>query len=99
MPRAAPEQLIGEVGRRVAELRAAQGLTQAALAERIGIGAKHLQRIELGELNLTLVSLARIAAALEVEPFELLVAPTPRRTRRGRPVQRARTQSDDPESG
>jgi transcriptional regulator with XRE-family HTH domain len=90
--------LIGEVGRRVAELRAARGLTQAALAERIGIGAKHLQRIELGELNLTLMSIARIAGALDVEPFELLVSPSHRRARRGRPPKPSRTGVDDPES-
>ena len=77
--------MVSDVGRRVAELRAALGLTQAELAERLGIGAKHEQRIELAEFGLTVRSLARIAIALGVPIAALFDPPTTPKRRPGRP--------------
>lgn len=65
-----------QIGRRVAELRAARGLTQAVFAERIGLQISYVQRVEAGEQNLTVRTLVRLAAALECEHLgELFAAP------------------------
>lgn len=90
MPKRDPNRFIRDVGRRIAELRAAAGWTQAAFAERIGLGLKHVQQIELGALNLTLRSILRLADGLGVEPPELLAAPRNRTVRRGRPPREPR---------
>jgi transcriptional regulator with XRE-family HTH domain len=82
------EDVIHGVGRRVAELRADQGLTQALFAERLGITTKHLQKIEAGELNMTIRSLVRLSDAFGVSPAELFSAPAARRPTRGRPASR-----------
>ena len=63
------------VGQRIAELRAAVGLTQEELADRLGIALKNLQRIEGGQ-NLTLRSIERIARALGLTPMELFGEPS-----------------------
>jgi len=47
------------------ELRAARGLTQAQLAERMGTTQSVIARLEAGERVPTLVTLERVAAALE----------------------------------
>lgn len=69
------------VGRRVAELRVAQGMTQEALAEATGFYARYVQTIEAGRANLRLDSLARLATALRVPVTELFTAPSPARGR------------------
>lgn len=55
---------------RAARLRAE--LTQERAAAEAGIGYKRYQRIEAGEVNLTLRTLHRLARALRVEPWQLL---------------------------
>lgn len=61
-------QAISEaIGRTVRGLRVARGLTQEALALRVGMGWRHLQKIEAGEVNLTLRTLCRFASVLEVD--------------------------------
>ena len=54
------------------------------MAERLGIATQNYQRIESGSQNLTLVTLAKVALALGVDPRDLLDAPTERRPTRGR---------------
>jgi transcriptional regulator with XRE-family HTH domain len=71
MPRS--PDLLRAVGRRIGELRRLRGLTQEALAARLGIGAKNLQRVEAGQ-NLTLRTLGLVAETLDVPPHELLRA-------------------------
>ena len=80
-----------DVGRRIAELRRRGGRTQEELAEHLRMTVQYLQRIEAG-MNLTLYSLAKIAAALKV-PVRSLLAPPKRRSppRPGRP-KKARAQ-------
>jgi transcriptional regulator with XRE-family HTH domain len=56
------------LGQRIRELRVAKGLTQWEMAER-GLSYKYYQRIEAGKVNLTLNSLEKLAAALEVGEF------------------------------
>lgn len=54
-------------GRAIRELRLARGLTQEDLALSVGVGWRHLQKVEAGEVNLTLKTLSRFAAALQVD--------------------------------
>jgi transcriptional regulator with XRE-family HTH domain len=55
------------LGARVRSLRDAAGLTLEDAAERCSIDWKHLQKIERGALNVTLVTLVRLAVGLGVE--------------------------------
>ncbi|MBX3227758.1 MAG: LexA family transcriptional regulator [Labilithrix sp.] len=66
------EGLIYRVARAIAARRRALGLTQEALAERLELATKNVQRIESGAQNLTLATLERIAVALETTPGTLL---------------------------
>lgn len=59
-------------GRNVLRLRVRAGLTQAALAERMGIDRSHISLMEGGDQNVTLLTLWQVAEALEAEPAELL---------------------------
>ena len=80
-----------DVGRRVAEIRAARGLTQEQLAEVIGIAVTHLQKIETGRLNLTVRTLVTLANALRCESArELFDEPASREVKTGRPKRRPR---------
>ncbi len=83
------EHWIANVGRRVAELREAAGLTQQSFADRMELSPQYLRRVESGGVNLSIKSLVRFADGLGVELFELFEAPR-RRGRRnpGRPPKR-----------
>ncbi|MGD0880503.1 MAG: helix-turn-helix transcriptional regulator [Acidimicrobiales bacterium] len=61
-----------ELGLRVRRLRTAQGLSQMALADRIGLHFTFVSTVERGERNLSLSSLLRIAEGLGVDPAELV---------------------------
>lgn len=53
-------------------LREHAGLTLEEASHRAGLHWRHWQKIESGEVNLTLASLARVADALAVEAAQLL---------------------------
>jgi len=55
------------VGRNVRRLRTAAGLSQAELAERMGIDRAYVSGLELGERNPTIVTLWHIAKALGIK--------------------------------
>jgi len=76
--------VLANVGLRVAELREQRGLTQADLARKMRVQLRQAQRYEAGA-NLTIVTLVRLARALEVAPSDLFVAPQRRRRKPGRP--------------
>ena len=59
------------VGRNVKRMRIAAGLTQASLAERMGVDRAYVSGLELGQRNPTVVTLWHIAQALGVRvgPF------------------------------
>jgi transcriptional regulator with XRE-family HTH domain len=81
------EKLKEHVGRRMAHLREAAGLTQADVAEKIGTTIPNLQRIEYGTQNATIETMAKIANSIGVRVaafFEPLSAPKRRRAP-GRP--------------
>jgi transcriptional regulator with XRE-family HTH domain len=67
--------VLSRVARRVRAMRLSKGLTQEAAAGRAGLAPRHFQKIEAAEVNVTLKTLARIAAALGVDVGELLQEP------------------------
>ena len=79
------EELLIDLGRRIAELRAGSGLTQEQLAERLDLTPRYVQMIEAGEANPKVKSLVGIAAILGVEVRELFDEPESRQVRVGRP--------------
>lgn len=63
--------LAEQVGGRIRELRAARGLTQAALAEVIGVTPEQISRIERGTREPRFATLQRMADALGVRVADL----------------------------
>ena len=55
------------VGRNVKRLRIAAGLSQAELAERMGVDRAYVSGLELGQRNPTVVTLWHLAEALKVK--------------------------------
>lgn len=84
-----PDRVLRAVGRRVAELRVATGLTQELLAEKLSVSAKYVQQVESGSQNLSLRSLVRIADAVGAQVIALLEPPKSLRAPTGRPKGRA----------
>lgn len=62
--------------------RLAAGLSQEEAAARASIGYKRWQEIETGRVNLTIRTLARMAAALDVDFWEIVRPQKPPRRRR-----------------
>ena len=48
------------------------GLSQAALADRMGVDRAHISAMERGQQNVTIITLWHVAEALNVKPAELL---------------------------
>lgn len=63
------------VGRNVRRLRAAAGISQAQLAEKIGVDRAYVSGLELGERNSTILTLWHVAQALEVKVGALFKEP------------------------
>jgi transcriptional regulator with XRE-family HTH domain len=61
------------VGRNVQRLRTAAGLSQASLAERMGVDRAYVSGLELGQRNPTVLTLWHIAQALEVKLQQLFI--------------------------
>jgi transcriptional regulator with XRE-family HTH domain len=74
-----------QLGGNVQRLRLKRGWTQEYFAEVTGVDLSYAQRVERGEINLTLGSLAIFADALGVLPGALLRAGKPPVIKRGRP--------------
>lgn len=70
-PSVSKESQLKAFGARVKALRKQQGLTQEALAERSGLSARYVSRVELGNVNLGLTAILQIAEGLETHPGEL----------------------------
>lgn len=62
----------GLFGANVRRLRRAAGLSQEALAERMGVDRAYISWIETGRQNVTLFTLWQAAQALDVRPAALL---------------------------
>ena len=61
------------LGLRIRALREMQGWTLEEAAARSDLDLKHLQKIEAGQLNVTLVTLVRLAVGLQ-QPMSALFA-------------------------
>ena len=76
------------IGEQVRAWRAARGLSQRALAEKAGVGAVLVARLELGQTDPRLSTLAKLAEGLGLTVPELLTplgkAKRPVRKRAGR---------------
>ncbi len=59
------------VGQNVRRLRMAAGLSQAVLAERMGVDRAYVSGLELGQRNPTVVTLWHLAKALGVKLRQL----------------------------
>lgn len=66
------DYILLKLGKRIRELRKDKGLSQSQLAELAGLNDKYLGEVERGSNNISIKNLGQIAAALEVETFELL---------------------------
>lgn len=65
MPRTATSTIDAKiVGSSLKRVRIEEGLTQAAVAERLRVSAAYIQKLESGKANPTLGQLANVAAAL-----------------------------------
>lgn len=69
-------QRLAWLGRRIAKLREAIGLTQAQLAELVEVHQETISRIESGRRIPSLSTIERIARSLEVELHELFKEPS-----------------------
>jgi UDP-N-acetylglucosamine 1-carboxyvinyltransferase len=83
-------QILRDVGRRVAEERMHRGWTQEQFAEEMGFSLKFTQRIEAGRENLTIKSLANLAKHLGIEAKTLFQRPRTQKPKPGRPKRRTR---------
>jgi len=84
-----PEDVRRLVGRNVRRLRTAAGLSQAELAERMGVDRAYVSGLELGQRNPTIVTLWHITKALKVNLRALVQKERSRRARWKPPYRRA----------
>ncbi len=59
-------------GRRLAALRVQRGLTLEELAAASGLGPQEVRRVERGQRDLSVIALADIAKALDIQPADLM---------------------------
>lgn len=61
-----------KLGEKIAEKRSAVGLSQNALAGRCDMDRQNMHKIEKGMINISMLTLKKIADALNIPPRELL---------------------------
>jgi len=59
-------------GENLRRFRVQAGLSQEAVAERMGVDRAHVSSMERGQQNVTLLTLWHASLALEVKPVDLL---------------------------
>ncbi|RED54675.1 helix-turn-helix domain-containing protein [Cohnella phaseoli] len=59
-------EILMNVGKRIREIRKAQGLSQSALAEKCGFTFSYIGGVERAEKNISLLNLEKIAEGLDV---------------------------------
>ncbi|MDM9385786.1 helix-turn-helix transcriptional regulator [Chlorogloeopsis sp. ULAP01] len=65
-------EILKKFGERVRDERLKQGLSQEELAEKASLHRTYIGMIERAEKNITLINIAKIAKALEMNVDELL---------------------------
>jgi transcriptional regulator with XRE-family HTH domain len=82
-------EALDDLGRRIAEIRRAKGMTQHEVAEQVGMPMRDYQKIEGGIRNITMRTVVTLASALDVDVHDLFLPPATREPRRaGRPRDR-----------
>ena len=61
-----------KIGQKIRKYRKARGLSQEALAEKVGISVTHMSHIETGNTKLSLSVFVDIARALDVQTDDLI---------------------------
>lgn len=70
------EAILREMGSRLAAVRLARNLTQAALAQETGVSKRTIERLESGEVAARLSGLVRVCRALNIaDRLDVLVPP------------------------
>lgn len=67
-----PDPIDVEVGQRLRSFRAALGISQEALGKAVGISFQQVQKYERGHNRISASRLCQMAAALNVNPADLL---------------------------
>lgn len=67
-----PDTLLETLAARVRACRRELGFTQEELADRAGLNSRHVQKVEAGELNVTISTLSALALALGVNITDLI---------------------------
>ncbi len=67
------EDFLREYGLRLKILRIKKKITQAQLGEMVNISEHRISQIENGKCNLTLVTVNKIASALEIDSYKLFL--------------------------
>ena len=75
MRRGTPVQLQRRLATNIRVLRRSSNMSQDELASQAGLAVRHLQKLEAAEVNVTLKTLAALAAALGLDPAALLQEP------------------------
>lgn len=90
MPTQNATKVLRDIGRKIAEIRAAKGWTQERFAEALGIAVQNVARMEQGRQNLTVRTIVRLARTLGCTPRSLWdpvrVGPSKHRARKAKPV-------------
>src|SRR5271170_3423203 len=73
-PQPSDEDFLRVLGVRVRELRSRRGMTRKTVAQESDVSERHLAQLELGDGNVSIVLLRRIATALNVSLTELFTA-------------------------
>ena len=59
-------KILEKLGKRLKEIRLSEGLTQEALAEKVGIHPTYVGKLEAGKSNLSVKLLFKISRALNI---------------------------------
>jgi transcriptional regulator with XRE-family HTH domain len=78
-------EVMQQLGGNIQRLRVQRGWTQERLAEATGFDLSYAQRVERGQINVTLGTLVAFADALDVKPGALLRSGKAPLIRKGRP--------------
>jgi XRE family transcriptional regulator, aerobic/anaerobic benzoate catabolism transcriptional regulator len=79
LPPPSDDEFLGLLGSRVRELRSLRGMTRRMVAREANVSERHLAQLELGDGNISVMLLRRIAAALNASLADLFSprAPVP----------------------
>ncbi|CCF83331.1 helix-turn-helix domain-containing protein [Nitrolancea hollandica] len=66
------------LGQNLRKYRTAMGLSQEAFADLCGLHRTYIGAVERGERNVTLATLFKLSAALNIDPLDLLREPCER---------------------